>query len=146
MHNSKMMERCPLLKEYVMFVSDVRKNMKLGMDRKDAIDRAVNQSIASGGQLAEIMRGHKAEVTKMLLEEYDEAFHIASEKELSLEEGRELGREEERQNTLREKRRADDAERRLKVVSLKLKNKTEEEIAGIINISVDVVNQILNES
>lgn len=137
-HNPKMMERCPLLKEYAIFVADVRRNLNLGMERKEAIDKAVDYCIDRGGPLEQIMRGHKAEVTDMLLTEYNEAFHIASEKEISHELGREQGRREERINTEREKQRAD-------VFALRLKGKNEDVIAETIGISVDEVNKILSE-
>lgn len=84
----------------------------------------------------------------MLLTEYDEAFHIASEKEISREEGR----QEEKAKTEREKQRADAAEKlareselRAAVFALKLKGKTEEEIAEIREISIDKVHKILSE-
>lgn len=158
-HNPKMMERCPLLKEYALFISDIRKNMELGLDLKTAIDRAVEKCIERDGKLAEIMRGHRAEVTNMLLDEYNEALHIASEKELSREEGRALGREEERINTEREKQRAEDAEQRAdnaekkaeklllekEIFRMKIQRKTEEEIAEAMGISLDDVNRILSD-
>ena len=48
----------------------------------------------------------------MLLKEYDEAFHISSEKDISFKEGQ----ESERRNTEREKQRADAAERQVNAV------------------------------
>ena len=44
----------------------------------------------------------------MLLKEYDEAFHIASEKEISFEEGRQM----ERENTEKERQRAEEERNR----------------------------------
>lgn len=147
-HNPKMMERCPLLREYAIFVEDIRNNMALGMEHRDAIVQATDVCINKGGLLSDILQGHKAEVTDMLLTEYDEAFHIASEKEISREEGR----QEEKAKTEREKQRADAAEKlareselRAAVFALKLKGKTEEEIAEIREISIDLVHKILSE-
>lgn len=147
-HNPKMMERCPLLREYAIFVEDIRNNMALGMEHRDAIVQATDVCINKGGLLSDILQGHKAEVTDMLLTEYDEAFHIASEKEISREEGR----QEEKAKTEREKQRADAAEKlareselRAAVFALKLKGKTEEEIAEIREISIDQVHKILSE-
>ena len=147
-HNPKMMERCPLLREYAIFVEDIRNNMALGMEHRDAIVQATDVCINKGGLLSDILQGHKAEVTDMLLTEYDEAFHIASEKEISREEGR----QEEKAKTEREKQRADAAEKlareselRAAVFALKLKGKTEEEIAEIREISIDKVHKILSE-
>ena len=147
-HNPKMMERCPLFREYAIFVEDIRNNMALGMEHRDAIVQATDVCINKGGLLSDILQGHKAEVTDMLLTEYDEAFHIASEKEISREEGR----QEEKAKTEREKQRADAAEKlareselRAAVFALKLKGKTEEEIAEIREISIDKVHKILSE-
>lgn len=147
-HNPKMMERCPLLREYAIFVADIRNNMASGMEHRDAIVQATDVCINKGGLLSDILQGHKAEVTDMLLTEYDEAFHIASEKEISREEGR----QEEKAKTEREKQRADAAEKlareselRAAVFALKLKGKTEEEIAEIREISIDKVHKILSE-
>ena len=147
-HNPKMMERCPLLREYAIFVEDIRNNMALGMEHRDAIVQATDVCINKGGLLSDILQGHKAEATDMLLTEYDEAFHIASEKEISREEGR----QEEKAKTEREKQRADAAEKlareselRAAVFALKLKGKTEEEIAEIREISIDKVHKILSE-
>ena len=55
----------------------------------------------------------------MLLKEYDEAFHIASEKEISFEEGRQM----ERANTEKERQRAEAEKNRAE----KEKNKAQEE-------------------
>lgn len=130
-HNKKMMERCPLLGEYAAFIFDVRSYLEIGMNLKDAVGYAVDKCIENGEQLSNIMRGHKAEVTHMLLTEYDEAFHIASEKEISRNEGIELGRAEERE--------------RSDIFMLKLKGKGEEEIAESLNISLQKVKEVLSE-
>ena len=49
----------------------------------DAIEKAVTDCIHDN-ILADILRSHKAEVTNMILDEYDEKFHIASEKNSAL--------------------------------------------------------------
>lgn len=127
-HNSKLMERCPLLREYASFISDVRKYIDIGKNLQEAVEMAVELCIEKDQQLSKIMRGHKAEVTHMLLTEYDEAFHIASEKEISRElgkiEGMEIG---------------------AKIFKLKLKGKSEEEIAEILDVPLEKVCEILSD-
>lgn len=84
----------------------------------------------------------------MILQEYDENLHISNEKEISyqegLEEGLEKGREEEKENTLRERNRADEANQRAEIFRLKLQGKNEEEIAEIVNLQLETVQEILN--
>ena len=103
----------------------------------------------------------------MLLTEYDEAFHISTEKEISFKEGQ----ESERKNTEREKLRADtemqraDAEMqradtekqradaaqkqvallqlRNNIITHKFHNKSNKEIADIEGVSEDVVQSVL---
>lgn len=81
----------------------------------------------------------------MCLEEYDAAFHIASEKEISFEEGRSEGRQEERRNTEREKQRADGLELKNAVLVGKLRGETEEAIAKRQGITPEEVKRILEE-
>ena len=63
--------------------------------------------------LAEILSANRAEVLNLILTEYDEQSHIASEKEISYAEGEEKGIEkginqsEERQSMLFKKMKAD---------------------------------------
>ena len=138
--NSKLMERCPLLYEYSFFVAEIRKNVSQSRRVREAIEEAVDYCICNG-ILADILRGNKAEVTDMCLEEYDAALHIASEKEISFEEGR----QEERKNTEREKQRADMLKRKNTVLMGKLRGESEEIIAENEGISLDEVKRILAE-
>ena len=57
---------------------------------EEAADEAVTHCIKEG-ILAEFLIAHRAEVNEVILTEYDEQFHIASEKELSRQEGLEQG-------------------------------------------------------
>ena len=88
----------------------------------------------------------------MCLEEYDEAFHIASEKGISFEEGRLEGLNEERKNTEKERLRAEKEQLRAEALNLqvavltrKLRGETEESIAESQGIPLDVVQKILEE-
>lgn len=138
--NSKLMEKCPLLYEYSVFVAEVRKRISQNMTLREAIEGAVDECIRNG-ILANILQGNKAEVTDMCLEEYDAAFHIASEKEISFEEGRQA----ERKNTERERQRADTLKLKNTVLIGKLRGESEEAIAKSRGITLDEVKKILEE-
>ena len=119
----------------------------------EAIDTAVDECIKRG-ILADILRSNRAEVTDMLLKEYDEAFHIASEKEISFEEGRQMERantEKERQRAEAEKSRAEEEKKRAdemklknKILTARLRGETVEEIAKNLGVDVDQVQKVLN--
>ena len=105
------MQRCPKLCEYALFIAEVRKNIKAGLPLKDGIEKALDFCIMNN-ILADILRGHKAEVTEMLLKEYDEALHIANEKEISYDQGFLAGQLKEQEKTRQESQRADEATQR----------------------------------
>lgn len=84
----------------------------------------------------------------MCLEEYDEAFHIASEKEISFEEGRLEERkntEKERLRAEKEQLRADTLNLQVAVLTKKLRGDSDESIAESLSISLDEVQKILSE-
>ena len=125
-------------------------NQKKKMALKEAVEQAVDSCIKKG-ILTDILLGNKAEVTDMILEEYDENLHISNEKEISYQEGLEQGRKEEQENTLREKQRADQASQQAKeanqraaVFQLKVQGKSEKEIAEAMNLPFEKVQEILN--
>ena len=173
-HSPKMMERCPMLYEYSIFIGEIRKNTEAGMMLVDAIDTAVDECIKRG-ILADILRSNRAEVTDMLLKEYDEAFHIASEKEISFEEGRQMERantekerqrseeernraeaeknraekeknkaQEEKKRADKEKQRADEMDVKIKILTARLRGETVEEIAKNLGVDVEQVQKVLN--
>ena len=112
----------------------------------EAIDTAVDECIKRG-ILADILRSNRAEVTDMLLKEYDEAFHIASEKEISFEEGRQMERENterERQRAEEEKKRADEMDVKIKILTARLRGETVEEIAKNLGVDAEQVQKVLN--
>ena len=65
-YNVKIMERCPILYEYAQFIAEIRNNLQNGLELRDAIEQAINNCVLKG-ILADILRGHKAEVTDMIL-------------------------------------------------------------------------------
>ena len=80
------MEKCHRLSEYTEFVSRVREGIAGGKSLEEAMQIAVSSCITEG-ILSEFLSMHRAEMFTMLLYEYDEQFHITSEKEISWEEG-----------------------------------------------------------
>ena len=149
-HNSGIMKKCPKLYQYSLFTEEIRMNQKKGMALKKAVEQAVDSCIKKG-ILTDILLGNKAEVTDMILEEYDENLHISNEKEISYQEGLEQGRKEEQENTLRERQRADQASQQAKeanqraaVFQLKVQGKSEKEIAEAMNLPFEKVQEILN--
>ena len=149
-HNSGIMKKCPKLYQYSLFIEEIRMNQKKKMALKEAVEQAVDSCIKKG-ILTDILLGNKAEVTDMILEEYDENLHISNEKEISYQEGLEQGRKEEQENTLREKQRADQASQQAKeanqraaVFQLKVQGKSEKEIAEAMNLPFEKVQEILN--
>lgn len=89
-HNKSLMEQCSALREYAEFVARIREWMKAGADLLEAIGEVIDSCIRDG-ILAEFLSSHRAEVFEVLLTEYDEQRHIASEKESSREEGMKAG-------------------------------------------------------
>ena len=154
----KLMERCPKLYEYAVFISRIRENAANDMPLSDAIEKAVTDCIHDN-ILADILRSHKAEVTNMILDEYDEKFHIASEKKLSFAQGLEKGRalekhltdvanqraDTEKHRADNEKHRADNATISKNILLLHLKQLSKEQIAKKLNISINTVNETLKE-
>lgn len=153
-HNEGLMKRCPKLYEYSLFIEEIRLNQKKKMSLKEAVETAVDSCIAKG-ILRDILLGNKAEMTKMILEEYDENLHISNEKEISyhegFEDGIEKGRAEERQNTLKanqhaekEAQRADKANQQVKIFRLKYQEgKSDEEIAQMMNLPLEYIQEML---
>lgn len=85
-HNTHFMEQCRRLWEYAEFTGRVRDGLKEGLALGKAVDRAVRTCIRDG-ILEELLSLHRAEVFYVILTEYDEQLHIASEKKFSREEG-----------------------------------------------------------
>ena len=84
------MNRCRKLKEYAIFIACIRKYQNEEKDIRTAIDFAVEECIA-GNILADILRDQRQEVTDMLLTEYNEQAHLQSEREIAIEEGKQIG-------------------------------------------------------
>ena len=86
-HNQQLMEACHELYEYSYLVEQVRIGTRSGLALPDAIDQAVIHCIEHH-VLESFLRHHCAEVTNMILKEFNLEEHIKSEKAYSLEIGR----------------------------------------------------------
>ena len=144
-HNAKIMQRCPKLHEYAQFIAEIRQNFQAGLSLSDGIEKAITFCI-NHDILADILHGNKAEVTEMLLKEYDEALHIANEKKISYDEGLLEGQHKEQENTKREAQRADNEAQRADVLASKLKGKTDIEIAQELNLPLEKVQELIRLS
>ena len=121
-YNQKLMESCQILKEYAQYVSKVR-TYKKTLSLNEAVEKAVEECIQEG-ILREFFLKHRAEVVAMSIFEYDreweEEILRKEEFEAGKELGEQLGKEKERKNTEKERRRADNAERELLLLKEKL--------------------------
>ena len=88
--------------------------------------------------MADILRAHGAEVTDMLLKEYDEEFHISCEKKISYEDGYDSGYDA---NVKQERAQAEETNRKVAILTRKLRGCSDEEIAAALNVSIDVVRE-----
>lgn len=102
--NKGLMDKCKPLAEYAWFIEEIRKNRK-EHDIEVSVKKAINL-MPDSYIIKNFLIGHMKEVEGMLDTEYNEA----EVKELFKEEGR----AEERANTDRERKRADEAELKLK--------------------------------
>ena len=92
-HNKELMERCKTLKEYAQFVAIVRRNLAEGTDKREVVERAVDECIRND-ILAKILRKNRGEVVDSILTEWDEDEFREFLKEESWKKGHEIGRED----------------------------------------------------
>ena len=87
--NESLKERCPFLKEYMIYVDKVR-NYAEKMRLKEAVELAVDECIGEG-VLREFLLKQKNEVVKMSIYEYDEEREMKlirqDEREMGIQEG-----------------------------------------------------------
>lgn len=100
--NRELLEACKPLKDYSWFVAEVRKNLERRTgDKSIDVEEAVNQAITNMPEESVIkpfLEAHKAEVTGMMLMEYDEAETM----DLFREEGRREGLKEGQEKGIKE--------------------------------------------
>ena len=111
--NKDLLDRCPVLKEYMIFVGYVRLYLKeygyedLEKAINQAIDRCIQEDI-----LADFLKENRAEVVKVTQLDYTFDRQITMEREEAREEGRAEGREEGREEGRAEGREEGRAEGR----------------------------------
>lgn len=91
-YNKDLMEKCQVLKEYMLYVERVRRYQK-DMSIEKAVNRAVDECIEEG-ILADFLRKNRAEVVRMSIYEYDEKLHAQTLLKDGIRIGKEEGREE----------------------------------------------------
>ena len=88
--NKEIMDACRILKEYAMYVEQVRIYAKQ-MPLAEAVEKTVDHCIKVG-ILSEFLRKNRAEAIAVSIYEYDEEAHMKSERELWYKTGVEEGR------------------------------------------------------
>ena len=127
-HNPKLMEACRTLREYAEYTDRVRRYAKR-MTIADAVERAITECIRKG-ILRDFLEKNRAEAKRMSIYEYDQEKHMRQEREASWEDGREVGKKEEK---------------RLVAKNLMQKGMEVKEIAQIIEEKAEVVEKWMNE-
>ena len=140
--NKDLMAACSTLEEYAIFIDRVRRYADLSMsaaEMEKAVDKAVNECIKEG-ILAKFLSMHKAEVTGMILTDYDEEKTMAMFKREYRQDGYSEGRLEGEQigysKGEREKEKSL-AER------FKAKGMSDKEIADLLDITPERLKEIL---
>lgn len=89
-YNEGLFRKCPILFEYMEYVSIVRKYQEKDNILEDAVNKAVEYCIKHN-ILREFLLQNKAEVVKMSIFEYDEELHKQVIREESYEDGYNIG-------------------------------------------------------
>jgi hypothetical protein len=113
-YKSGLLDNCKTLSEYSWFVEEIRTNSET-MDGEAAVDKAI-KDMPEDYEIKAFLMDHLSEVKNMCLTEYNEAETMQMFKE--------EGREEERVNTERERKRAEAAEKRVAELEALLAKKT----------------------
>lgn len=104
-HNRKLMEQCPLLREYSQFVAISREYLAKGIERQEAYSAAIDYCIEHD-ILKKVFKENRAEVLGMLLRKFDVEKYERSIREEGREEGLELTRRLLSQNRIEDLARA----------------------------------------
>ncbi len=84
-YNDELMEKCPTLKDYMLFVERIR-TYRQDMDIDTAINRAVHECIKEN-ILTDFLRKNKREVIAMGIDEYDAELHEKTLIDIGREQG-----------------------------------------------------------
>ena len=124
-YNKEIMDACRTLKEYAMYVEQVR-NYAKQMPLSEAVKKAVDHCIKTG-ILSEFLRKNRAEVIMLSIFEYDEEAHH----KLLYEEGMEAGME-----------RGLDQKTRTIVRNMLARGMSDEDIMTIAECGQELINQV----
>ena len=124
-YNEEIMDACKMLKEYAMYVEQVRIYAKK-MPLAEAVEKAVDYCIKAG-ILSEFLRKNRAEVIMLSIFEYDEEAHH----KLLYEEGMEAGME-----------RGLDEKTRIIVRNMLARGMSDEDIMTIAECGQELIEQV----
>ena len=124
-HNDEIMDSCRTLKEYAIYVEQVRIYAKQ-MPLAEAVEKAVDKCIAEG-ILSEFLKQNRAEAIKVSIYEYDEELHFKT----LLEEGREQGLEEKTRTIIQ---------------NMLARGMADEDIMAIAECSLELINQVRKDT
>ena len=150
--NKYLLDRCPVLKEYMIFVDYVRLYLKeygyedLEKAINQAIDRCIQEDV-----LADFLKENRAEVVKVTQLDYTFDRQITMEREEAREEGRAEGREEGRAEGREEGRAEGEAlgtqQEREKIAIKMIKvNKPLEEIMEFTELPIEKINELTQKN
>jgi len=111
--NEELKEKCPALREYMIYVEKVRNYTKI-MPLEEAVERAIEECIEDD-VLREFLSKQRAEVVKVSIYEYDEEREMKLVREDEREVGKEIGRAEGRAEGIAEGRAEGIAEKGMQV-------------------------------
>lgn len=100
-HNEEIMRQCRKLYEYSFLIDQIRIQIANGKQLETAVKHAVNYCVENG-VLADFLEKHRAEVTNVILSEYNAQQHIENEKEISYRDGKAAGAREGRCEGIKE--------------------------------------------
>lgn len=100
-YNTWLMEKCPVLSEYMTLVSSIQEKISSGLPIEDAVDAAIQECIEKN-VLADFLRKHRAEVRDVCLTEFDEEKFVRTMKAEGVKEGVEQNKIETAKAMLRE--------------------------------------------
>jgi flagellar biosynthesis/type III secretory pathway protein FliH len=133
-NNRELIEKCKPLRDYSYFINSVYEYKKIYATIEEAIDKTVGRCIEEN-VLSNILLAHKAEVTEMLLTEFDDKEYIDMVKAESKAEGKAEGLAEGKAEGLAEGKAIGERNMILKMISNG--TITPEQGARELNISVD---------
>ena len=85
-HNQELLDRCPALKGYALLVKYTREYQTKGVDLKEAVEQAIDRCIQEN-ELKSYLLKKKAEVSLMLLTEFNQEAFARVIREEGIEEG-----------------------------------------------------------